>query len=167
MSMLSMFGACSKLWVSGNMNGVSTSPEIANSGKERVKRRSARWNEWARWVYSAIYGGLRQVRSGVASDKEAFGLKTWYDDIIMRSSLPIKKKMEKIENVRVSSPHRRPAVRRKHIDSHDWRGRPQGRQSLLGDPSDPLGSAPKFVETSQDQLNASCSYGYFHQSTRE
>jgi len=78
-----------------------------------------------------------------------------------------KKKMEKIENVRVSSPHRRPAVRRKHIDSHDWRGRPQGRQSLLGDPSDPLGSAPKFVETSQDQLNASCSYGYFHQSTRE
>jgi len=167
MSMLSMFGACSKLWVSGNMNGVSTSPEIANSGKERVKRRSARWNEWARWVYSAICGGLRQVRSGVASDKEAFGLKTWYDDIIMRSSLPIKKKMEKIENVRVSSPHRRPAVRRKHIDSHDWRGRPQGRQSLLGDPSDPLGSAPKFVETSQDQLNASCSYGYFHQSTRE
>jgi len=107
------------------------------------------------------------VRSGVASDKEAFGLKTWYDDIIMRSSLPIKKKMEKIENVKVSSPHRRPAVRRKHIDSHDWRGRPQGRQSLLGDPSDPLGSAPKFVETSQDQLNASCSYGYFHQSTRE
>lgn len=104
MSMLSMFGACSKLWVSGNMNGVSTSPEIANSGKERVKRRSARWNEWARWVYSAIYGGLRQVRSGVASDKEAFGLKTWYDDIIMRSSLPIKKRWKRLKTSESAHP---------------------------------------------------------------
>lgn len=84
---------------------------------------------------------------------------------MMRSSLSARK--ESGGRKEGNSPHRQPAVRHKRIDSRDWRERLLDRQNLLGDPSGPLESVPRFVVASRDHLNASCSYGYSRQSMRE